>query len=47
MLLAEYVRAGVLHCLLVLVAAAAIAGLFIGLKAIWYLVDRCSRALGV
>lgn len=46
-LVAEYVKSGVVHCVLILLAAAAIGGLYLGLKGIWFLVDKCSKALGV
>lgn len=46
-LVAEYVKSGVVHCFLILLTAAAIGVLFLGLKGIWFLVDKCSKALGV
>lgn len=42
----EYVRAGVVHCGYVVLAAAALAALYLSLKGLWFLVEKVNLAMG-
>lgn len=42
----EYVRAGVVHCLYAVLAAVALAVLYLSLRGLWFMVEKINFAIG-